>query len=170
MKIKNPPPTQDRLKQVLDYNPETGHFYWKISTGPRVRVGDRAAVYKGQGYARVQIDGVRYNAHRLAWLYVYGIYPEILVDHINLDKSDNRIVNLRIATETENRRNTKTLENSKTGVKGVTYSTSCPGKYEARIGDKGKNYYLGVFETIEAAKEVLDKKRQEIHEEFANYE
>lgn len=170
MKIKNAPPTQDRLKQVLDYNPDTGVFHWKIPIGPRVRVGDVAAVYKGNGYARIQIDGVRYNAHRLAWLYVYGVYPEILVDHINLDKSDNRIANLRVATETENRRNTKTLKNSKTGVKGVTHSTSCLGKYEARIGDKGKNYYLGVFETIEAAKEALDKKRQELHKEFANYE
>lgn len=167
--IKNEPPTQERLKQVVEYDSETGVFRWKLSTGPRVKVGEVTGAAKPPIYGRIQIDGVRYVSSRLAWLYVYGEYPDVLIDHINTDITDNRIVNLRLATSSDNVKNTIVQKESKTGVKGVTYSTSSIGKFEARIGHEGKNYYLGIFNTIEQAKEVLDKKRQELHGEFLNY-
>ena len=167
--IKNEPPSQKRLKQVIEYNPDTGVFVWKLSTGRRARVGETTGEANPPNYGRIQIDGTRYVSSRLAWLYVYGEYPKVLIDHINTDITDNRITNLRLATSSDNTKNANVRKESKTGVKGVTYSTSSIGKFEARIGHGGKNYYLGIFSTVQEAKEVLDKKRQELHGEFLNY-
>lgn len=169
MTISNLPPTQERLKQVVEYNSDTGVFIWKVSTGRRVKAGDVTGAANPPFYGRIQIDGVRYVSSRIAWLYVYGEYPTVLIDHINTDISDNRITNLRLATVSDNVKNTRVQKGSKTGVKGVTYSTSSIGKFEARIGHNGKNYYLGIFNTIEQAKQVLDQKRKELHGDFLNY-
>lgn len=168
-RIKSIPPTQERLREVLEYNPETGVFTWIKSLGNRTKMGEVAGSAKGGNYGRIQIDGVRYLSHRLAWLYVFGYYPETLIDHINNDFSDNRISNLRLASASDNSKNCRVREKSKTGVKGVTESKSCPGKYEARLGFNGVSYYLGVYNSIEEARVVLDKKREELHGEFTNY-
>ena len=168
MTIFNLPPSQERLKEVLDYDEQTGVFKWKLSTGRRIKVGDVAGAAHPPVYGRIQVDGVRYISSRLAWLYVYGEYPTALIDHINTNIADNSIKNLRIATASDNLKNTPVQKASKTGVKGVTHSTSSPGKFEARIGVNGKNYYLGIFSSVEAAKKLLDIKREELHGEFAN--
>jgi hypothetical protein len=90
-----------RLKELLDYNPETGIFTWKISqSGPR-KQGQIAGTKNKDGYIVIRHKKL-YYAHRLAWLYMYNIFPDSIIDHINRDKSDNRIVNLRSVSQSDN--------------------------------------------------------------------
>ena len=96
--------THERLLAALDYSPETGIFIWKISKG-RVKGGDIACCHDKDGYIRIQLDGVRYFAHRLAWFYVHGKFPEPETDHKNRIKTDNRIANLQEATRQINNKN-----------------------------------------------------------------
>ena len=88
----------ERLREVLDYNPETGEFTWKIATGRRVRVGGRAGTVSAKGYIVIKVFNINYQAHRLAWVHVYGVWPEKELDHSNRLRSDNSINNLRLST------------------------------------------------------------------------
>lgn len=120
------PLTQRELKSILDYNPDSGVFYWKInknSHAGKVKSGCIAGSLRDQksGYIRIVINGKKYYAHRLAFLYVYGSIPRF-VDHKNGDTTDNRIDNLRSTTILENSKNLKVRKSSVSGVTGVTYS------------------------------------------------
>jgi hypothetical protein len=95
--------TQDTLRDVLNYNPKTGEFYWLVKPASRVHIGDRAgSVETVRGYRVIGLAGKLYKAHRLAWLYVYGNTPAFGLDHINRKPLDNRICNLREATKSQN--------------------------------------------------------------------
>jgi hypothetical protein len=135
--------TQERLKEVLHYNPETGVFTWIVSPAHRVKVGDVAGSICGNGYRLISIDSVKYKAHRLAWLYVYGYLPEHGVDHKDRVKVHNQIDNLREASQQCNMRNTGNFSDNTSGVKGVNYHKPT-GKWRAYININRKNIYLGV--------------------------
>lgn len=141
--------THDELKRVLDYDPETGVFRWK-QPRPKVRVGDIAGTTTSD-YVKMCIDGKRYWAHRLAWLYVYGEWPERDLDHINGNGSDNRIDNLRQATKKQNMRNVKRHDDGCSGLKGVTYCGRRKSKWVAQINVDGFHKYLGRFSCPAAA-------------------
>lgn len=147
-------PSQLRLREVLDYNSETGIFLWKQRRGNQINPGDEAGHLivgnKGKPYRGIVIDRVQYLAHRLAWVYVHGIEPEGLIDHINGDGFDNRICNLRVVTDAQNRQNARLNSNNKSGVKGVSFNSSA-GKWQAQIRANGVFRYLGRFEKIEDA-------------------
>ena len=130
--------TQKELKELLHYDPDTGVFTWKVQRG-KVKRGDIAGCKDKEGYPMVTISRRMYFAHRLAWLYVYGEWPS-LVDHINRDKSDNRIKNLRIATNQENCRNRES--SGKSNHKGVYWQKSHK-RWVARISINGERIYLG---------------------------
>ena len=83
------------MKDLLNYDPDTGDFTWKVSTSNRVRVGQVAGTLRHDGYIRIKVNGKLYLAHRLAWFFVYGVWPVEFLDHIDQDKSNNRINNLR---------------------------------------------------------------------------
>ena len=109
--------TQAKLKEVIEYDPNTGEFLWL----GRERFGSRGDSPRGtsaKGYHRFQVRGKKYMAHRLAWLYVYGEWPS-QIDHINQDKKDNRIKNLREVTTSENCQNRPLRADNLTGHKGV---------------------------------------------------
>lgn len=145
---KGPPRkiTQAMLREHVDYDPETGTFRWR--TKPlRGEVGGIATGEDGQGYLRLTICGERHRAHRLAWLYVYGFWPNCLVDHINMDRSDNRIENLRLATKVQNGANSKNRMNA-TGYRGVATDK---GKYYAQFRVARKTKRIGPFLTPEEA-------------------
>ena len=151
--------TQDQLKKILSYDPETGLFHWKIKPSKRFSKGMQAGSL-GDGYIRIHTNGRQYGAHRLAWLYVYGVEPEHQIDHINGNPSDNRIVNLRQATQMENAQNIrKPQKNNSHGNLGVTYD---PKKklWRTRISINGTRKYIGKFKTQEqAAQAYLEAKR-----------
>jgi len=112
--------TQNRLKELLEYNPETGLFIRKKTTASNAQVGNIAGfLNKHTGYKSIHIDGKEYYCHRLAFLYMNGFLPEKQVDHINRIKDDNRWINLRNATSTENLQNTSLRKSNKSGEKGV---------------------------------------------------
>lgn len=162
--------TYERLAEVLSYNEVTGVFYWKSkpSKFSPVCIGDIAgSLHKPSGYLRISIDSERYVCHRLAWLFTYKSWPDGDIDHVNGDRSDNRITNLREA-EDKNCWNASIRTDNSSGVKGVSYHRGI-GKYIARINYKGITFNLGVFETIQEAEIIVRKKREELHKEFANH-
>jgi hypothetical protein len=148
----------ERLRHVLKYDSETGAFSWRIQNGQRGHIGALAGSPDGQGYWRIQIDGGKYKAHRLAWFYVYGEWP-VMIDHINGNKLDNRIANLRSVSHAENHQNRRFANaNTEVGVLGVDYKKN--QGFRARITRAGKQIHLGYFPTAQEAQAAyLDAKR-----------
>lgn len=159
--------THDELKRILNYDPESGIFRWKVDVGNGVKKGDVTGDKKSTGYFRIGLKSKIYQAHRLAWFYVYGIWPEKQIDHINGDRSDNRIVNLRQATNSENNCNKTKYSNNVSGYKGVSWHKQA-GKWCAEIWKNYKKEYLGLFNSPEEAYEAYCKAAEELHGEFAN--
>ena len=151
--------TQDQLKRILSYDPETGLFHWRIKPSKRFTAGMQAGS-SVNGYIRIHTNGRQYSAHRLAWLYIHGVEPKHQIDHINGNPSDNRIVNLRQATALENAQNIrKPQKNNTHGNLGVTFD---PKKklWRTRISVNGTRKYIGKFKTQEqAAQAYLEAKR-----------
>ena len=141
--------TQCRLKQLLHYSPDDGKFRRLVATIGKV--GDIAGTLARDGYIYICVDAKRYLAHRLAFPWVTGKWPEEYVDHVNQDRSDNRWVNLREATNSQNQHNTKLFSSNTSGVKGVCWHKGAK-KWLARIRMNGKRVDLGLFNTIEEAK------------------
>lgn len=152
------------LRELLDYNPETGAFKWLVNKGT-AKAGDVAGCQNALGYLIIGICGKRYSCHRLAWLCVHGEWPTRQIDHVNTNRSDNRISNLREATKQENMFNRGATVISLTGLKGV----SNKGKYgfQARIMVGGKEHYLGLFSTAELAQAAYCAAAHSLHGEFA---
>lgn len=113
--------TQNELKELFDYNSETGIFIRKKRTAMRQKIGEIVGVNCRKGYLKCGIYNKEYYLHRLAWLYVYGYYPD-KIDHINHNKKDNRILNLREVDNTENLRNMTRSKANTSGITGVSYS------------------------------------------------
>jgi hypothetical protein len=141
--------TQARLKQLLHYSPDTGEFIRLVPTVGKV--GDKAGSLASDGYVYLCVDNKRYLAHRLAFLWVTGQWPVEFVDHVNQDRSDNRWVNLREATNAQNQHNTKLFSSNTSGVKGVCWHKGAK-KWIARIRADGRRINLGLFDTVEEAK------------------
>ena len=133
--------TQERLKTLLEYCPDTGEFFWKIQKG-RCKSGERAGATDTYGYRVIRLDGMLYKAHRLAWLYVHGRWPEGLLDHINRNPGDNKLANLREATQSENMHNAK--RRSRSGVPGVRWRPE-RDKWTAQIRVGYRTHMLGSF-------------------------
>lgn len=140
--------TAEELREMLDYDPETGVFKWRKSKCNRVKTGDVAGTYTEKGYVRIRVLGRMYRAHRLAWLYVHGVWPQDQIDHINGIRDDNRIENLREATNAENQRNMKKRVGKRCALKGVHVVN---GRFRAVITVSQKRLYLGDYNTEEEA-------------------
>lgn len=145
--------TASRLRELLSYDPETGIFTRNIKWGSR-GIGDIPGTKSPQGYWYIGLDKGTYPAHRLAWLYVHGTWPDGDIDHINRNRLDNRIVNLRMTTRSTNLHNSGSRGSS--GVKGVSMiSPSRRAKskklWQARIQVNNEEYDLGSYYTLEEA-------------------
>jgi hypothetical protein len=149
-------------KRDLAYNPETGVFTWLVSYN-QVKVGDEAGYILNIGYRMI----CKKLAHHLAWFFVHGEWPLSQIDHINGDRLDNRIVNLRLATWGQNARNAKLRVDNRLGVKGIRITPS--GRYEARLAVDRKCLQIGTFLTLEDAVKALKEKRNLLHGEFARH-
>lgn len=158
--------TADRVRAALDYAPETGVFHRKeTSRNNRVRAGEVAGHLSPQGYRLIGLDGTQHLAHRLAWLYIHGSWPVNRIDHRNEDKDDNRIANLREATNSENHWNTAPHRRNTSGFKGVSFDKSM-GKWHAQICRDYQNRRLGYFDTPEEAHAAYLAAARDLHGAF----
>lgn len=149
-----------RVNELLDYNAATGVFTWKQNRRGRGLKGTRAGSPDNHGYRLIALDGSKFKEHRLAWFITHGIWPTLSIDHINGIRDDNRIENLREATQSEQNQNRKV--SPKARHPGVSF---IDGKYRARINIDKKSIYLGQFNTpIEAQEAYLRAKK--IHHPF----
>src|SRR5882762_7999952 len=156
--------TAEYLREMVDYDPRTGKFCWKQSNN-QVTVGTEAGNFvPSLGYMRLMIKGHHYLLHRLAWLHHFGKWPKDPVDHRNLNRCDNRIVNLREASHAGNSANQAVKKTNFLGIKGVRLH-EC-GRYTARIGFQGKIIYLGLFDSPEEASSAYAMKAAELYGEF----
>ena len=143
--------TQDRLKELLHYDPETGAFTWKDDRKGRVKKGAEAGRIAANGYVRITIDIEEYYAHRLAWICQFGHFPDCQIDHINHVRHDNRIENLRSCTHQENHRNMPITKRNTSGIVGVGWNKKL-SKWQSLIMADGKNIHLGYYQNIGSAK------------------
>ena len=149
------------LKEYLDYSPESGVFRWKKNVSSQKRAGDIAGSKHTQGYIHIMIEGKRYLAHRLAWMYQTGDWPKQSVDHINGVKSDNRWANLRDVSHAENLQNrVGPQKDNKIGVLGVVMRR---GKITAQIKVNGESKRLGTFATVEQAHQAYREAKAKYH-------
>lgn len=149
----------NRLREILNYDSESGLFTWKVRTSKRIKKGQIAGTVKEDGYICIRVDGTLYLAHRLVWLYHYGTFPENEIDHINRNKSDNRISNLRDVDRVTNAINKDLQSNNESGVAGVRWSKGS-NKWRAYIGVEGKTIQLGYF--VEFHEAVNARKNAEV--------
>lgn len=159
--------TQERLKELLNYDPETGVFTGKTIRGNHDRRGVvEGRNYNADGYQRIILEGKQYLAHRLAWLYVYGYIPKQGIDHKNTNTSDNRIDNLRLASKSENEANMGPRNPGR--LKGThSYNYKNAGRWIAQIMKDYKQIYLGIFDTEQEAHEAYMKAARQLFGEFA---
>ena len=156
--------TASRLKELIEYCPNTGLMIWKKdnSNPNRIKAGSFVGTVTKKGYVNVQIDKKMYKAHRLAWLYVYGEMPSKQIDHINGVRSDNRISNLREANNLQNSHNRRKPNNvSTTGFLGVVKKKD---RFQSRINVNGKRFHLGCFDTAEEAYAAYVSAKRIYHE------
>lgn len=136
------------LRQLLNYNRETGVFTWKVSLAPRGPVGAIAGTILKNGYRSIVVHGEQNYAHRLAWIFEHGSLPLQPIDHVNGNKDDNNIANLREASRSQNAANSKRRSDNTSGYKGVTPHRK---RWMARIRKDGVVHRLGTYDTPELA-------------------
>ena len=142
--------TYEKAVELFDYNPSTGDLLRRVYRASVAAEGDIAGTKNGCGYLQIVVDGRYYLAHRLAWLLYYGEWPKNNLDHINRDRADNRIENLREAGQEENTKNRTLNVNNKSGVCGVCWNKT-RSNWMAYISVKGKHKTLGGFDNFDEA-------------------
>jgi hypothetical protein len=156
--------TQEELKSQVNYDQETGIFTWKVRNSNRIKIGDQAGNYHNGGYIEMYLLGERHLAHRLAWLYVNGYMPKI-IDHIDGNKLNNKISNLREVSYAENMYNSKIRSDNKSGVRCVSWNKKHQ-KWEVRVKIDGKLKNYGYYKELDDAAKVAEKVRKEHHTIF----
>lgn len=159
--------TQERLKEVLRYDPKTGNLIGICRK--RGRSFGRIMGYRmNLGYLQVGVDGVVYLAHRLVWLYHHGFFPPQHLDHIDGDPTNNRISNLRLASASQNLCNSKLSASNKSGYKGVHFDKS-RNEWMAYLRAGGVQIFRKRFDTKKEAVSAVRDARNRYHGEFANH-
>jgi len=161
--------TQEQLKQLLHYDPETGVFTWRVDRTGTAKAGMEAGSVHVRGNVRISVNKRYYRANRLAWLYMTGEWPTVEVDHKDTDQTNNRWANLRLATRGQNACNRKAQKNNTSGFKGVSLYKPT-GRWLAQIRIKGQHRHLGYHATPEEAHAAYCKASKELHGEFGNTE
>lgn len=159
--------TQEELKRQLNYDPKSGIFT-RIISKSGCCIGRRAGTLMRGGYVMICINQVNYLAHRLAWLYTRGQWPVVFIDHINRIRSDNRIENLREATNSQNKANGGNYRKMYSHLpKGVTWRRH--GKFAAQIRHNQKTIHLGHFDNITQAEAAYKEASLRLQGEFSTH-
>jgi hypothetical protein len=145
--------TQARLQELLNYDPSSGEFRWRVQKKSSHREGEIAGCRMRSEHWTIHIDGRNYRAHQLAWLYMMGEWGRPLIDHRDGNPLNNRWRNLRLSSHTENAANRPRLRNNTSGFAGITLDRRS-GQWTARISKGERGYFLGRFPTNEAAHEA----------------
>ncbi len=153
--------TAERLRDLLNYDPTTGVFTWRAARCG-VKIGERAGTVDRLGYRQIALSGKKHFAHRLAWLYVHGMWPPKYIDHINHDTDDNRIANLRDASQSQNLCNARLSKANTSGVKGVSYDAA-NNRWRAYVCVGRSQQSLGRFDTLEAAQTARRNAAERMH-------
>lgn len=156
--------TQKIIRRLLDYDEKTGNFYWKVRLSPARGPGEKAGCRLPNGYWAIKIKGRYYKAHRLAWLWVYGVLPKG-IDHRNGHKDDNRLDNLRVASQAQNSANGPAR--SKTGIRGVYKHKN--GGYGVCLCKDYRSIYVGYFKNLSEAKAAAAVAARELHQDFMSW-
>lgn len=157
--------TIEQLKAAVAYDRDTGKFVW-LSARNHYTIGREAGSLDSYGYRRISIGGTFYKAHRLAWMYIYGALPPSELDHINGDRDDNRITNLRLADRYINTQNISMRCGNSSGFRGVSFYRPT-AKWKAQIRHRNKTTHLGYFETPEDAHAAYVSAKMHIHPGFS---
>jgi len=153
--------TQEELRSIFEYNPFTGVARWKEGRSNMVQ-GSLAGCLHGSGYKVVTINSKSQKLHRVIWIMLFGDIPDgFYIDHINGNKIDNRLENLRLATNSQNQQNRPAPKNSTSGYRGVTWHKQV-NKWMARICIKGERKTIGFFDTAEDAYEAYKKEAKKV--------
>lgn len=160
--------TAKRLRELLNYDPLTGVFTFRLARKGRfAKVGEIAGrIRPDDGGRRLGLDGGRYWGNQIAWLYVTGEWPSLAVDHINGDRSDDRFANLRLATGSENLANARRPRHNTSGLKGANWHAKA-GKWRATIKKDRTPIHIGYFATAAEAHAAYMAKAKELFGEFA---
>ena len=156
--------TQNELKKLFEY--KDGKLYWRISLGPRTKIGALAGCFAGE-YYKVRFKNKYYMIHRVIFMMFHGYLPK-QIDHINNIKTDNRIENLRAANNSTNQQNVGLQKNNKSGIKGVSWHKATK-KWVVQLGINGKPKHFGCYFDKEVARFVAETMRYKYHKEFANH-
>lgn len=156
------------MREVLAYDPDTGGLVWLVDKSWQIRKGYPAGWVSTSGYTKFTFDRVEYYAHRVAWALHNREWPAHQIDHINGDRSDNRILNLREATHAQNGRNLGKSRRNTTGVKGISYDPS-KEKFRVRIMAGRQSYHVGYFARFEDAVNARSKASDLYHGEFGRF-
>ena len=160
------------LKEYIFYNPLTGIFFWVKKPSPLSNKckDSLAGCYDfSNGYWKIAFRKRTYTAHRLAWFFVNGLSDQNkFIDHIDCNKLNNSISNLRLVNATENAYNSKKQSNNTSGVKGVTFIKRTK-RWGCRLSINGVNKSLASFELLSDAKDFIEKAREKFHKEFCNH-
>lgn len=156
--------TQERANELFEYR-EDGNLYWKVNRLKK-RIGDVVGIETTNGYLRYVIDGKGYALHRVVWLMHYGVFPKDDLDHIDRNRKNNRIGNLREASRVQNNGNSSVPKHNTSGYKGVQWCATS-NKWRVCIYKQNKKYWLGRYKTIEEAAKVYHEAAIEYFGEFA---
>lgn len=162
--------TVEYIQERLDYDLDKGKLYWKPTSNKSWSTkfaGKEAGCRFNGGYIKLSIDNEGYLAHRLLWVLAHGYWPDG-IDHINGIRSDNRIVNLREANQSQNMSNVARWAHNTSGVKNVRWHEAT-GKWLVRVKKRGYTHYFGYYEDLEEACEVAHKARIELHGAYSNH-
>lgn len=159
--------TIQELNEFFTFDPDSGIFRWKDAPGNTRKIaGDEAGhIRSSDGYYELSILNRRVRAHRAAWAMHYGEWPERSIDHINRVKTDNRICNLRLCSDSDNRANIDMPSNNKSGAKGVCWHKQAKA-WQAQIKVRGRYLYLGLFDSVDAASRAY---RERAIQEFGEF-
>lgn len=152
--------TQAELKELLTYDPATGVIVWRVAR--RDRIGEKAGALNSFGHRQIRLNGKLYLAHRLAWLYLHGEWPETNIDHINGVPDDNRIDNLRLATSKQNQENVKLRVDNASGCRGVNWNHR-EHKWVARVQHHKQRIHVGKFDLLKDAIAAVKEARDQLY-------